>query len=364
MGFAHLFFISCYFATFSILMSSKHKYLPEEIIKPATLRSILGCVFGTSLILVLANFAAKSYLKIFPQNEGYWLVDRKWEMLNNLEKPVDWLILGDSSCNQGVVTNVWQEKLQASAINLCTFGDTLALNDALMLAKYIEKYGAPKNILLVHVYDIWNRNINWNVTAQIPISLLDFKRLQPHLSPNLEESKTVFVDRYLPLYSQNESLKNILKNPKKVGKANIGNLQEGGFMSENQTNPGEVEADYKRHINYVKKEKFHLSSANQESLKSIVTLAEKHNFNVYLTNSPIYQGLNENKDFLAYYQQVKKTFQEFDKRSDKVHYIQEPITFPKEQMQNADHLVESSAKVYTKKLAEKIKEIGDSEQEK
>ncbi len=340
-------------------MSSKHKYLPEEIIKPATLRSILVSIFGTSLILVLANFAAKSYLKTFPQNEGYWLVDRKWEMLNNLQKPVDWLILGDSSCNQGVVTNVWQKKLQTSAINLCTFGDTLALNDALMLAKYIEKHGAPKNILIVHVYDIWNRKINWNVTAQIPISMQDFQRLQPQLSPDLEESKIVFVDRYLPLYSQNESLKNILKNPEKVGEANIGDLQEGGFMSENKTNPGEVEADYKRHINYVKKENFYLSSANQESLKSIVALAEKHNFNVYLTNSPIYEGLNENKDFLAYYQQVKKIFQEFDKRSDKVHYIQELITFPKEQMQNADHLVESSAKVYTKKLAEKIKRIGN-----
>jgi hypothetical protein len=335
-------------------MSSKHTQLPQEIIKPATLRNILLSIFGTSIILTLANFAAKSYLKTFPQNEGYWLVDKKWEMLNSLPKPVNWLIFGDSSCNQGVVTSIWQEKMQASAVNLCTFGDTLTVNNALMLAKYIEKYGAPKNILIVHVYDIWYRNINWNVTAQIPISLQEFQRLQPQLTPNLQESITVWLDRYLPLYSQNESLKNILKNPQNLGKANVGNLKEGGFMSEIKTNPGEVEADLNRHIKYLKRGKFNLSPANQESLKSMIALAEKYNFNIYLANSPIYEGLERNKDFLAYYQQLKATFQEFEQRSNKVHYIQQPITFPKEQMQNADHLVESSAKVYTEKLASQI----------
>jgi hypothetical protein len=312
---------------------------------------------GTSLILTLANFAAKSYLKNFPQNEGYWLINKKWDMLNSLQKPVEWLIFGDSSCNQGVVTKTWQEQFNASAVNLCTIGDTLAVNDAWMLAKYIEKYGAPKNVLIVHVYDIWERNINWNVTAQTPLSLNEIQKLKPQLNPSIKELSKILLDRYLPLYSQNESLKNVIEKPENFGKANTGNLQPGGFMSETETNPGEVTADLDRHIKHIQKNKFNLSPVNRKALEAIVDMAEKHQINVYITNSPIYEGLTKNKEFLSYFDRVSKTLQEFDDRSDLVHYIQQPITFAKEEMQNADHLVESSAKIYTEKLADKIKKL-------
>jgi hypothetical protein len=337
---------------------SKHEQLPIEIIRSVTFKRILLSIVSTSIVLMLANVAAKLYLKYFPQNEGYWLIDKKWEMLTSLSKPVDWLIFGDSSCNQGVVTSIFEEKLDTSAINLCTIGDTLAVNDAWMLAKYIEKHGAPKNILIVHVYDIWDRNINWNVTAQTPLKIDEFKKLPPNLNPELKDLKTILLDRYLPLYSQNESLKNLVKKPENLGKANIGDLQKGGFMKETKTNPGEVQADLRRHIDYVRRKEFHLSPANQKSLDAIVSMAEKYKINVYITNSPIYEGLDRNKDFLAYFDRLQKTFQELDDRSPQIHYIAQPIAFPKEVMQNADHLVESSAKVYTEKLVEKIQRFG------
>lgn len=337
-------------------MASKSNQLSEEILKPVTLRHIFLFLTIPWLIVGVINFYVGLYLKYFPENKGYWLIKKKWEMLLYLKQPVDWLILGDSSCNQGVDPSIFREKLNASAINLCTIGDTLALNDAWMLSKYIEKYGAPKNVLIVHVYDVWHRDINWNVTGQTPLAWGYWKKLKPQLELNYEDLNTVFVNKYVPLYSQNESIKEIIKNPDTWFKRDDYDIREDGFMSKFDVNPGEVKLDSERHINLVKNKQFSLSSPNQKSLEQIVALAEQYNFNVYLTNSPLYEGLYQNKNFRAYFSQVQKTLRSVADKSDRVHYIlQKPITFPKIRMQNADHVIESAAKEYTHKLVSEVR---------
>ncbi len=126
-------------------------------------------------------------------------------------------------------------------------------------------------------------------------------------------------------------------------------------------NPEYVEAQKKTNIEFAKKNKFKLSENNSKALERIVSLAEKHDFNIYLANSPIYEKLYEDKDFKAYYSQLQDTLGAYAAKSDRVHYIREPITFPKEQMENADHLVYSAAKVYTNKLISEIESIQKSE---
>ena len=337
-------------------MASKHQQLPEEIIQPATGRKILLSLICPWILFVLANLAANSYLNSFPQNRGYWLIRQKWEMLLNLNKPVDFLVLGDSSCNQGIVPSVIESELNTTALNLCTIGDSLALNDAWMLSKHIKKYGAPKNVLIVHVYDMWGRDINWNVTSQTPLFWGYWNQLEPHIDVDFESQKTIFFNQYLPLYSQNKSLQEIIDNPDRWFEKKDYNLRPDGFMAVTSSNSDEVEVDTKRHLRSInKKQEFSLSLPNQQALEAIIKLAEEHNFNVYLTNSPVYEELYQNQKFQSYYRQVQQKLQEFSDRSEKLHYIMsQPMTFPIEDMENADHLIESSAKTYTQRLVQEI----------
>ena len=339
-------------------MATKHQQLPQEIIPPASGRKILLSLLCPWLLFALANFGAYFYLNYFPENRGYWLIKQKWNLLLNQQKPADLLVLGDSSCNQGVVPEAIETGLDMSAVNLCTIGDSLALNSAWMLSKHIKKYGAPKNILIVHVYDIWNRDINWNVTGQTPLSWGYWKQLEPNIDLSLENQKAILLNQYLPLYSQNKSLKNIIDSPDRWFVRKDYSLQEDGFMVVANANTEEVEVDTQRHLRSVRKkeEEFNLSEPNQQSLEAIIKLAEKHDINVYLTNSPIYEELYQNPEFRAYYGQVQQKLAEFSDRSDKLHYVmREPMTFSKEEMDNADHLIESSARVYTEKLVSEIK---------
>lgn len=340
-------------------MSTKHKQLPQEVLPHSTklIQTILFLLCPW-LIFFLANLGANFYLKNFPENVGYWLIKEKWSMLLNLEKPIDWLVLGDSSCNQGVIPQILETELSGKAVNLCTIGNSLVLNSSWMLSKHIQKYGAPKNIILINVYNVWAREINWNVTSQTPLAWGYWNQLEPNLQLSLPEQKAVFLNKYIPLYSQNTSLKNILRSRDRLFQAKFIPLEEKGFMAVTEADIQNVELDAQRNIEALKNTDFSLSTTNQKSLEAIVELAERHKFNVYIANSPLYQELYQNQDFQVYYHQVQDKLQKYSDRSNNVHLIMtKPMTFRKEEMENADHLIVSSAKSYTRQLAEEIKKL-------
>ena len=169
--------------------------LPEEITKPIKSKEFVLSLIGTLIFVIIFNFAAKLYLKENTTNRGYWLINKKWELLFKQKEPVDWLILGDSSCNQGVVPTIVNERLNTSSINLCTIGDMLSLDNSWMLEKYIQRVGVPKNILIVHVYDAWGRGINRPVFAQIPLNWGYWKQLEPKINFTKRETSQLFIHK-------------------------------------------------------------------------------------------------------------------------------------------------------------------------
>ncbi|MEM7712016.1 MAG: hypothetical protein AAF349_00230 [Cyanobacteria bacterium P01_A01_bin.68] len=340
--------------------------IPQEITKPIKSKEFFLSLIGTVMLVIIFNFVAKLYLKENTTNRGYWIINQKWEILRKQKKPVEWLILGDSSCNQGVVPSILNERLDTSSINLCTIGDMISLDNSWMLETYIERFGkAPKNVLIVHVYDAWRRSINRPVFAQVPLNWGYWKQLEPKLNLAKRDTLQLFLERYIPLYSQNQSLSLLLKSPYDAFNRNQNfQLTEDGFMIWEEPNPEFVEVQKEMHLDFTRKNEFNLSSHNREALEHIVKLAEKHDINVYLTNSPIYEKLYEHEDFKAYFAQLQDTLDGYAAKSDRVHYIREPITFPKEQMENADHLVYSAAKVYTKKLISEIESIKKADNSK
>ncbi len=44
----------------------------------------------------------------------------------------------------------------------------MLFNDLRMLELYLNRHGPPEAVVIVHGYDIWSRDINISVLAQIP----------------------------------------------------------------------------------------------------------------------------------------------------------------------------------------------------
>jgi hypothetical protein len=61
-----------------------------------------------------------------------------------VDEPVDWLILGDSSVNQGVIPSIFEDEFGERAINLGTNGIMITLDDLWMIEYLHAKIRSTK----------------------------------------------------------------------------------------------------------------------------------------------------------------------------------------------------------------------------
>jgi hypothetical protein len=336
-------------------------YVPEEVIQPVRPRQLLVTWLGVLLIVLLLNFVVAPRLLVGGRNLAGWIIGHKWRLLHGLKTPVDDLVLGDSSCNQGVNPVTLARTLgDRRAVNLCTIGDMLALNDAWMLQRYIERFGAPRRVIIVHVYDIWSRDFDWARMGTIPVGIMAIRRFNPEVQLKRWQFRSYLESRYFPLFSNNLSLQARLRtgDPRSRNTPGPRPVDSLGFLADTVAFPDSVELDLGAHLRFLEKERFELSVDNRRSLARISALAKEHDFEVYLAPAPVYQALAEAPAFRRYYVQVQKALASVSGEGSRIHLVfDQPMTFPASQMQNADHLVLKAADRYTTELARRIRAI-------
>jgi hypothetical protein len=334
--------------------------LPREILPNYTYKALLVAVVGMFVTVVIFNILSIFYLGRYTTNFGYFLSYQKWTLLKQIDKPVDWLILGDSSVNQGVIPAIFEDELGERALNLGTNGTMITLDDLWMMEFYIHRFGPPENVLIVHVYDVWQRDFDPVLLGQIPLAWGFWKNFNATetLVWNREIQRNIFFERYMPIYSQNKTLGQILqdtflslRNPFQSD----WQLEPDGYLPAYEPNPEIVIADARDHIEFASENEFHLSDLNQRSMTAIRQLADLHGINVYIVMGPQYEGLTRDQDFRSYLNSVIDELSEFASLSDHIHFISDIKSFPADQMQNSDHLINISAREYTNWLIEQIR---------
>jgi len=111
---------------------------PGERLHPTSVGRIVWCACAALALVCAINVWAARALALHPLNQASRVIRAKWSLLMNQKKPVDTLVLGDSSGNHGVVPAILAARLGGTALNLCTVGDLLAVNDCWMLERYIR----------------------------------------------------------------------------------------------------------------------------------------------------------------------------------------------------------------------------------
>ena len=333
--------------------------IPRESNPVATARGLAATVAWTLLALFLANLVAGAYLQRYGRNEGFQLIREKWRLLFERKEPVDWLILGDSSGNQGIDPAVFRERNQGSALNLCTIGELLALNDAWMLESWLEHADPPrKGVVITHVYDVWHRGVNASVLGKVPLPWGYWEDRRPELDLSGTQVWQLFVARYLPLYAENLSLIAALGAGRDAFERHPP-VDADGFKAEVLPNEAAVEKDARGHEAFVAKSRFRMSKVNEQALRRILALAEERDFDVYVVNGPLYEGLLRDPRFHAYYEDVVEKLDALTAGHRRAHYLlREPMTFPAEELVNADHLTAAGARRFTARVLE---EIADSQ---
>ena len=336
-----------------------YKQLTHEVIKPISRRSVAFTIGGTVLFLALLNWGVLWLEETYPYNRGYWLVNQKWEMLHTLVEPVDWLILGDSTGNQGIVPDVLEERFGGTAVNLNTVGNMGALDDVWMLEEYISRFGPPSNVLIVHSYDIWSRDVEPIYLAKTPLPWNSWQQTYaPVLSLTSQEEFNAWLARFVPLYADNISLGLLIRERVYLQKPVLAeryHLQPDGFMKvETAAGSAEIELDLQQHLIFVAEQKFELSEINQRVLSQLIFLAEENDIEVYLAFGPVYEALAQDDQFQTYFEDVRTELQSVAAQSEQLHLLGLRAVFPANQMENVDHLIFDAAKIYTNMIVDEI----------
>jgi hypothetical protein len=131
-------------------------------------------------------------------------------------------------------------------------------------------------------------------------------------------------------------------------------LDGDGFLPATPAYPDIVEAGRLQHLEFVRENYFFLSYHNQLALDEIIRLSDQYQFTVYLVNSPVYERLFQENDFQVYLSGLYAALADYANRSPQVIFIPGAKTFPADQMQTPDHLIESAAEIYTRWLVNVI----------
>ena len=333
--------------------------LPQESLSSSTWRQVWIVLLGSLVMLFCINLVTIWYLGNLTTNFGYWTIHQKWYLLEDLDAPVDWLILGDSSCNQGVMPVIFMAELGETAVNLCTIGNLGTVDDLWMLEEYIDRHGPPQHVLIVHVYDIWHRPLDPVIIGQVPRFWgfwnqhtfgADFFSI-----PGVKEE--TFLERYVPLYSQTRTLTNILRttlmlqhNPFKPA----WHLEPDGFLVATEPKIDTVINGTQDHIRFSSENSFSVSTSNDQAMQEIVELADQYGIDIYLVNAPVYQGLYDDPAYQSYLNDVQNKLAEFASDSPYVYHIDAVRAFPAELMQTPDHLILPGSEAYTHWVIEQI----------
>jgi hypothetical protein len=280
-----------------------------------------------------------------------------------LEQPVDTLILGDSSGAYGVLPDVVEEVLGGSAINLCTDGQSAPLADPWMLSTYIEKYGAPGRVILVRTPLTYTRDTPLDCIARIPMPWKFWEEMEPEpsWSNDMRSMVFLFIDKYFPLYSQKVSISAMISDPEIYVKI-FNTLKKGtytGPVGYSHADPLQVEFDSQEMLERIRDTSFSISGDNDRALNSIIELAEQYHFPVYFVNSPIYEQVYSDDIYRDFFRSYSETIDKFIDNETTYLIFEIPMTFEKTQLQNPNHLIHSSAQVYTGELTEQIRVIQD-----
>ena len=330
----------------------------RENIHGSSARRMLVTFALTMLMLIMFNYCSALLLDYYSGNRGYRLIDEKWRLLMQTQEPVDLLIVGDSSCNQGVSPDVLQDEKFPRVLNLCTMGDALVLDDVWMLEYYFAHHSTLSAVVVVHAYDTWQRDRKPSVVAQVPLEWGFWNKLKPSIRLDTGESIEVFLARYVPMYAENLSMAKILKFPWRARRLDMG-LNRSGFMENVTANPAGVISDSESHKRFTSANEFSLSDDNVSALDRLSRIASDRQLDVFIANAPMYAGLYEDPGLRNYMRDMNKSIRKHIVGNRRMHFIfAEPMLYSEFEMQNADHLATMTAPRYTKAISEQVRLIG------
>jgi hypothetical protein len=323
-------------------------------------RGLIATIVTAVLIVAGANLAVSAIFGRTTANRGYETIEAKWDLMAEQTEPVDWLLVGDSSCNQGLDPRVFAER-GVTALNLCTTGDMLVVGDVWLVEEYLREVGPPRNgILVSHVYDVWARDAeSLEATAWVIPGGDGWRRNRSLLEASLHERLMAQIGDLIPLYTQPASTIRLMTDPAAVLDAPAPQLTGDGFERAGEARPAQVRGDAAGHRASITTTDAAPSRLNRLAMSKLAELTDEAGVPLVVAPSPLYEELWPDPAFQRRFHQTSDFVDAVaDDHPSVVPLRADPWLYPAEEMQNADHLAVAAASRHTGVVIDALDAVG------
>jgi hypothetical protein len=334
--------------------------LPQEHVTPARASEIAWLVLVPLALVLALNLTIADVLVAHPINRGYALARLKWDMLADLPREVDTLVVGDSSCNQAVSPAVLASTLGGRAVNLCTTGDSIAVGPAWMVGAQVERGRIPARVILMHAYDVWRRDdshlrkMAWVFGRHSDL----FLGRAPELAWTDHERLLLHLAEPLPLYSQPRASRAVLFDFATVRARQPFPIRADGFMPQKKPRAKRVEKDARKHIRRNGRRKPALSILNRAAVSELARLSAEHGFRLYVAHGPMYEGVWTHSGIRRHHNGLSDRLERLLVPAPRARLLfRTPRTYAAKQMENIDHVIGPAALDFSAALAHEIARV-------
>ena len=329
---------------------------PERVSSHTPWWHIAALVVGVAVFVMGANVATSAYLAEKTPNWAYFMTGKKWRQLDQADGTNNWLIFGDSAAVHGFDPEEFDRYMPGAKSHNFAIVATLGLtNDAWMLSEYIRLHGAPKNVVLIHTFDAWQRTYNAQLLSKIPRSFGYWSDFVPAIEMDNEKTWDAFVSRYFPVFAEAKSIKRVLDGS--AWNHRWFSVYENGFSPARIYRKKTFNGDLRSARRTLKsKGSKKVGKLNRKALAHIAALAKTHKFDVFVVKAPIWKKLVRDKYYRWHQKKIWAHLRALMKGSKNIHLIDTEFPYPTKEMEAAvDHVAPRAAWDYTRRLAKLLK---------
>jgi len=318
-------------------------------------KGIVISIVVAILFALASNLVGYKYIQAQPiSSDAQRTVIQGWLGIQKLTKPVDVLLLGDSTCGSNLTPGPVADRLGGKVINLGNTVGSSLLMDAWMLSAYIEKFGAPKTVVVSRssLGYCFTHTVESMANPPLPWAYWDNYGAVPNWKDG--EVRELFIAKYGVLYSDADNLRERLLKVWDLFNYSVKAKFPSHYYSAGYNLPkGDMDINAHTPSDYFGKFCYCVDAT--KAIECMASLAREYHFQLYFTlqaewDEAVNAGLRS--EHLA---AQKKYLSRFTDET-YVHIVEQlPKTlFTYEQMENPRHLWHGSEKIYTEEIVNGI----------
>lgn len=333
--------------------------------------TVIICL-ATILVIEITTYGI--FNSLLPRNPTTMNVYSRYQLAKTANKPVDILILGDSSCGSAISASQLGQQLNKKVVALNTGARTALMGNYFILEEYLNVNEPPEKLLIMFVYDVWPRSLSdWAIVQVINLNFRD-KIWSLLNSPGLEgyqfflESTVKFLQpsrlykwEYKRLIGSGMSISEYRQNGEKYLEESIERLYNPLIPTEDEEEemfykPDQIEKDLEKQIKKVKSTEFNVSKLNEMYMEKIIEICMQNGIEVYYIPHVVHSGFYNDPDGKLRLQAIRSFLRNYEVNYPNFKVLIEHYLVSTEGLSNSiDHANRNTRKVFTNIVAEELK---------